>query len=312
MPPPAPTPACPRCAYDLSGATATWRDTCPLDGTCPECGLGFAWGDVLVPGRIVPRWSFEHARSRVLLRWLTTAARALFILPLWSGLRMEHPIANRRLILFAGVMLLVSHLQFAAAAGFFAYRTAAAYRAWPASPVVDMGEPLNAAVIAVLWPYGIPIKGRGWWVISPALIGVFGWGLVLWFAMLPPSFLLLPQTFRRTRIRHAHLWRLFAYSLTPLPLLAGLWLLVQLQYSNITPIDHFWRTLRNWTRALDPENWPAPLFGAAAAWLAAYWYVGTGRYLRLPHAPAVWAAMLSVSGLLSALVVTLAWLALVT
>src|SRR5262245_20022741 len=58
--PAGPAPACPRCGYDLAGTLALWRDSCPLDGACPECGLAFRWSDVLVPLRLMPRWLLEH------------------------------------------------------------------------------------------------------------------------------------------------------------------------------------------------------------------------------------------------------------
>jgi hypothetical protein len=34
---------CPRCGYDLSGTIAAWECSCPVDGVCGECGLGFRW-----------------------------------------------------------------------------------------------------------------------------------------------------------------------------------------------------------------------------------------------------------------------------
>jgi hypothetical protein len=58
-------PLCPRCAYDQSGAIATWEDTCPLEGICPECGLTFAWTNVFHPERSQLRGFVEHAQSPV-------------------------------------------------------------------------------------------------------------------------------------------------------------------------------------------------------------------------------------------------------
>lgn len=37
---------CPKCAYSFEGEFAAWRESCPLRGRCPECGFGFAWGDL--------------------------------------------------------------------------------------------------------------------------------------------------------------------------------------------------------------------------------------------------------------------------
>ncbi len=41
--PPVPTAACPHCRYDLGGQVATWTQSCPLEGVCPECGQSFDW-----------------------------------------------------------------------------------------------------------------------------------------------------------------------------------------------------------------------------------------------------------------------------
>lgn len=47
-------PRCPRCGYDLGGQVATWREACPLEGSCPECGATFAWGKVFYGYREPP------------------------------------------------------------------------------------------------------------------------------------------------------------------------------------------------------------------------------------------------------------------
>ena len=45
-----PKTSCPRCGYDLAGVVESWNHaeslSCPLNGTCSECGLGFEWADV--------------------------------------------------------------------------------------------------------------------------------------------------------------------------------------------------------------------------------------------------------------------------
>jgi hypothetical protein len=39
--------ACPICGYDQRGAVAAWTDSCPLEGTCSECGHVFEWAALL-------------------------------------------------------------------------------------------------------------------------------------------------------------------------------------------------------------------------------------------------------------------------
>lgn len=65
-PPRETVPLCPRCAYDQSGACATWQAQCPLEGTCPECGLRFEWADAFDPHRKRLPWLFEH-KPRLML-----------------------------------------------------------------------------------------------------------------------------------------------------------------------------------------------------------------------------------------------------
>ncbi|MFK7959933.1 MAG: hypothetical protein AB8G96_05345 [Phycisphaerales bacterium] len=54
-----------RCDHDLQGEILTWTTTCPLAGRCPECGLRFAWRELLSPVFGVPRWSVEAKESTV-------------------------------------------------------------------------------------------------------------------------------------------------------------------------------------------------------------------------------------------------------
>ncbi len=64
-------PLCPRCGYDQSGACSAWRDECPLEGTCPECGLRFEWADAYNRNRRPLPWLFEHKQ-----RWSPGLVRA--------------------------------------------------------------------------------------------------------------------------------------------------------------------------------------------------------------------------------------------
>ena len=53
-------PECPRCGYDLRGITESWRNACPVDGRCAECGLEFAWRDVFAGDAMAPSWCVEY------------------------------------------------------------------------------------------------------------------------------------------------------------------------------------------------------------------------------------------------------------
>src|SRR6185436_19805230 len=95
-----PVPECPRCGYDQSGMVAAWKDRCPLTGMCSECGLVFAWREVLSPSFLGPRWSFEHGLRPSSLRWLSTLWRALVPGAMWRWLGMGHVVKRGRLLRF--------------------------------------------------------------------------------------------------------------------------------------------------------------------------------------------------------------------
>lgn len=83
------TARCPRCGYHLRGVMETWRDSCPLDGTCSECGLAFDWARVCCPGKFVPLWCIEYERGP--RAWWGTARRLVLPWVFWSRLQITHP-----------------------------------------------------------------------------------------------------------------------------------------------------------------------------------------------------------------------------
>lgn len=91
--------ACPRCRYDLRGASAEWIESCPIDGRCPECGLTLRWSELLGVALPPSAWLFEYApRRRLALAWLCTIAATLLAIPLWRGLEMRMPWRPWRLV----------------------------------------------------------------------------------------------------------------------------------------------------------------------------------------------------------------------
>lgn len=312
MGPAGPPVSCPRCGYDLSGVAASWREACPLQGVCSECGLSFEWGDVVVPGRVVPRWSFEHAGRYVLALWVSTAFRTAFIWPLWRGLRLEHPVVARRLTLHLAAVLLLMHGMVAAASGAWMHGETKRYAAWALVQGVTLPSPEAAAARAVLWPY---TNSAAWAKIGfgtpKHLLGVHEWAVLLWVLLTPAAFVLLPQTLRRMRVRREHLWRGLCYSVMPLPLLLGVELLGEMHRRWVWPVGPILDRLLV-RRGLDVGECGPALLAAAVVWIVAFWVVTVRRYLRLPHAAGVALALLAVGGLGAAVAVTLAWTVLVT
>ncbi len=102
------TPECPRCGYDLRGTTESWQDTCPLQGTCTECGLTIHWAEVLVPAKFEPPWCVEFVQPLRRFGWASvrTAARSGRPFRYWGTLKMSMPLHPRRLAAYVAILLL--------------------------------------------------------------------------------------------------------------------------------------------------------------------------------------------------------------
>src|SRR5262245_40846239 len=100
--PPIVRPPCPRCDYDLSGQIAVWTGpdsvSCPLTGTCSECGLEFAWLDVFSPRFADSRLIECDRRFAKSFRHTLALTRAPW--RLWREVRMEQPARWMRLGLY--------------------------------------------------------------------------------------------------------------------------------------------------------------------------------------------------------------------
>lgn len=319
--PPAPGPRecpceCPRCGYDLSGAAAAWdhggSGSCPMRGMCSECGLEFSWGDVLNPGLHTPRWSFEHVIRRRPLALVRTLLVALRPAKLWRELTMAHPIRPARL---AGLLVLgvpVLHLSLAALVFGVAYLnhqvlTATGPR-WP----MGAADWLRLA-IDIAWPYSddvsrILFTGR---VGSSGLGLVYPWaGLVwAWWLAVAPTFVLLPTTLRRCRVKRSHLARIGVYSLVlaTLAVPAGTCsggFLKEVASSTLTHIErltgaavdydlHYelWHFVDRWSKAAAIPFCFASIF--------VFWGFAAGRYLKLPRPWLIAFALTLLAGLVA-------------
>lgn len=118
---------CPRCGYDQRGVAETWTESCPLEGICTECGLGFAWVEVMRPDLSEPQWCVEFAEGwgRLIRACVGTLVRSLWPWRFWSQIRMSHPIRWRRLAGYVGAMLLpfiVSYVVVQAGVAIYVWR----------------------------------------------------------------------------------------------------------------------------------------------------------------------------------------------
>lgn len=302
------TTNCPRCGYDQSGIIATWdsADACPLEGTCSECGLTILWRDLLNPQWTLPRWSFEHRAG-----WwqvgvhLRTCCAALRPWSFWTRMTMHFPIVRSRLLRHAAAALLASHLVIALGAARFAHHTAQTWTLtpsgafYPATTSQMAVAQIQAALDAFVWPYGYVrlAAPRNTWASLPEVPVWLAHGH-LWTCLTPAAFFILTQSLRRIPVRRRHLLRGWAYGLTPLPLVAGLWLIVDAPATGVfvggpgpAPANN---TMSSW------------LVAAMAAWQLLYWSMFARRYLALPHPWAVAVGMLAIGGLAAGVLIVLA------
>jgi hypothetical protein len=325
---PTPPPRCPRCAYDLAGAVALWKDSCDLHGVCPECGLDFPWRDVMNPMHVMPRWFFENPVRSPVFSFITTLTRILSPRRFWSSINIALPIHARRLAVMLAVVLLATHVLLTAGAAYTSSRTIRPYIVNPAYAISPPAKDIYARVL--IWPYRTrEAQVTQTYVVSGGALTAYGPGspagltrrtytfpiqlrsaadngiaaAVLPFLLMPLTYLILRQTLRKTRVRPLHLFRVFAYSVVLLvPLLAFQFLLSENPLSSGTPWAPGPRGFLGLGIEL-PDLGPGWLVMLAAELivLALWWRAATTRYLRLPHANGVVLAMVTITALVTSL-----------
>jgi hypothetical protein len=106
------SPACPRCGYDQSGAVRSWEraspPACPLEGTCPECGLGLEWRLVFRPELAPEARTFEQAERRLVRAFIRTYWLALRPWALWQLVRLEQRVRVGRALLVGALGAVIS------------------------------------------------------------------------------------------------------------------------------------------------------------------------------------------------------------
>lgn len=261
---PATTPVCPRCGYDQTGAAAAWRESCPVEGQCSECGTGFAWGDLLDPSRADIRWYVEHARHAyaMIRRTPPTFLRMAAPWVFWSQVPVHsatHPgRLVRWLLVFAGVCHLGVWLPVSA---FLAAGNRFMSPGWrgikevllsasPAQTFVDL-------VNGLLWPfYTFTLRGYPMSVDMsiPAMLALPMWVGVAWWLLLTA----LPTTRGLARLRPAHFVR-------ALILQAGVLVLAGTVLRVVYAAHEHW-----FLRWLDVMN-PAVIMGGLHLWSLVWW-----------------------------------------
>jgi hypothetical protein len=225
----------------------------------------------------------------------------------WRGYRLEYPVVSGRLVLSIATGILLLHVIIAGATAARFYKTASVYTVWssarlvngragPVAPTVTVLSPSqvfrtfgDGLADAALWPYSrdhAMTPGRAWGGFVESLVGLWALFIATFAAAVAPGFLVLGETFRRCRVRFAHLLRGVAYSMSvPGGCIAA---------------------------AVVVNAFRVPYAGPAAVavslgWLGVYWPVFVVRYLRLRHGLPVAMCMLPIGLLTASILVTLVW-----
>lgn len=297
-------PGCPRCGYDLRGAVESWSESCPLAGTCSECGLAFEWANALRADRQRLPWLYEHAR-----RWWSfgSVVRTLWMLLLpwrfWGRVRLHHGVVWRRLAVWIAFGLVgTTALGTVGALCVLALPMLAPATFGPDGWGSGTAEDMSLAARSH-FAWALPFKpdldwymGPGWaplrWVVAP-LVGstVAGAAMVL----------ACPSEWRRSKVRAAHLARVAAYALSP----AVVVLACAIPVESVRATD--WVGLGS----SNPSGWSSiralvlsdtwfdrlgiafqivlPVVAIAGlSWQAVYWWFALGRGLELKRAWPLW------------------------
>jgi hypothetical protein len=309
---------CPRCDYDQHGVVASWKSSCPLIGRCSECGLDLLWRDLLNPAFAYEPTFFELAKSRFGMAFAITTLRTLRPRSFWRWVHMEYRIAWVRAAVLGLGGAAVFHLT--ATAAVVCAAVLIQWGSWPPAQVWNQTQrwvamslcPGLGDELTPLYWHGSD-WGRKWnpWPVHT----------VLWTAMTPLAFVLLPATLRRAKVRPAHLRRILLYSLAPLPLVLAAWraptLMVELfehyviapiavrrgpgPLSGIWPAEQWCRVvLRVFNRWRD--IWQILLGGG---FVLLWWRAAARHYLRLPSSGMVAIALTVLAGLAALLLLVL-------
>jgi hypothetical protein len=304
MAPPAPT--CPRCGYDQSGVIASWAASCPLAGTCSECGLPFTWRDVLSERYRNEARLFENADLNLARSFRITLLRSLAPWRLWRWIRMENPIKRWRLVLFTALAVPIVH----AAAGLTPLVTALLGvlppRYWGSGWVWMPRDTPLAALRFAAWPFTDNSVRDAW---SPVWSTVHPLALaaLLTFVLMPLSFLLLPVSLRRAKVRRAHLVRIAVYALPLWILLCDLPVLSMacIEIAGEASTELGWRWDRSAALDFIATNRWRYLLAATVLLLALWWWQAAKHYLKLPHTLLVALLMAALSAALATVAILL-------
>lgn len=309
------SPECPRCGYDLRGAQPAradaGTDALPSRGRCSECGLDFAWIDVLDPARHNVSWLYEHAPRRrgrlpspAWRRAYVTFLRTLWPPAFWHKVTVHTRVSRWRLLWWLPVVIAPLHIVWSLVNTFrrIGYFQAAA----PGWNVVTNSQWEVFFVNAWLYPLlelrGSRVAGLSLHLREPSYTFLLPLGASV---LVPLVLLLLTRTRATARVRPVHVLRAGVYGLGWIGWWFVAWvaLTVAAAMAELFGVGLFSQFRGRF--ALPLPLTPRQLGGVAlliwVAWFATFWWWALTRGLQLPRAKLVWALVMIAAVLAGAL-----------
>lgn len=240
---------CPRCGYDQRGILDTWKpdEPWPLDGTCSECGLLFAWLDVFRPERKRLTRFVEHSTGfwSTGLAAVWTALWAIWPAVFWKRVTLETKVVPRRWLIWLAWLVGVpaaiglTHKTLQALTDYVTFNGWTALADPPLQQWSrDAGRAVWAMFVADVWPMGVSFH--------LAFILAITWaGAAIGAAIVP---LAASTTLRRVKVRRLLIARAAVYSLTPAVIALGIrcWLSVLQSIGSIFGVNLSFDGLFTW------------------------------------------------------------------
>jgi hypothetical protein len=261
--------------------------------------------------------TFETAQRGLAKAWLRTIWECIATPRLFKRLKMQHPIAVGRLMVYVAILCVVpSLLNLVCTLNADVFNTA---KAWF---LVDVGWGYAQhrwyleSIVQPLIPgpvRGVPFVERLTLALVPVVERSMQTGLDhtiypvdgvvcigMWFAFTPACFPILRQTLRRVQVRVAHIGRLSVYALTGLVVaitaqIAFDWLMMSDERGYFSGEGELLSLLSERSRLA---------VALCFVWQVWFWSWAGHRYLRLPRAIPIAITMTVIGGLASLALVT--------
>lgn len=277
------------------GEVDSWSEKCPLEGRCSECGLELSWHDLLSLLRIVPRWSFEHARTRRGRAFFGTVSRAVLPWRLTRSLKLHHPFRLGRLVILLACVALMMYLS-------AVFNTLPIVLSDLIGSLQQTGGAYYSAADAI-WLIAWPYQRDAYNVYRLTDVVGFTSLLAAWAGLAGALFPLVPATIRKHHVHPRHFVRMGVYCVAGVLAFAVMTQLVL----SIRGIGHLIFTSTG-VYIDATAYWPRRISKfiqlTSLPWMFVYWWCVYRFYMRLPHALAM-SILLNLIGAMAGLVLVL-------